>query len=327
VTSSEQAAWPSVTAVVPTLGDRSDLLGQTLNAVGQQDYPGAIDCLVVLDRRSADIGRADGPGAGAADPWQSTRAVAEAAGATVIDNARAPGLAGSRNTGFLAATTELVANCDDDDYWLPGKLRAQVAALAGEPAAALACCGITVEYGDRLADRVHPATVVTFADLLRSRIMALHVSTFLARRSALLDGVGLVSEEIPGSRSEDYEFLLRAARHGPVLNIPRPLVHVRWHTRRNAMYGRWPVVATALPWLLEKYPEFRTVPAGYARVAGQAAFAAAASGARSDAWRWVGRTISANPREPRAYITLGVMSGLVSPDAVVRWLHRRGRGI
>src|SRR5262249_23477879 len=83
--------------------------------------------------------------------------------------------------------------------------------------------------------------------------------------------------------------------------------------------GRWPVVATALPWLLEKYPEFRTVPAGYARVAGQAAFASAASGAKSDAWRWVGRTLSANPREPRAYIALGVMSGLVSPDAVVRW--------
>jgi hypothetical protein len=149
----------------------------------------------------------------------------------------------------------------------------------------------------------------------------------LARRAALLNGVGLVSEELPGSRSEDYELLLRASRYAPIVNVPKPLVHVMWHTQRRAMYGRWPLVAQALPWLLERYPEFHTEPAGYARLAGQISFAAAAAGDRAMAWRWVRRAIRARPREPRPYIALGVMSGLLSPDQVIRWLHRRGRGL
>lgn len=319
----EPTRWPSVTAVVPTLGDRSDLLAQTLKAIAGQDYPGSLECLVVTDRKSDDISHADGD----VDRWERTRALAEAAGARILENQRTPGLAGTRNTGILAARGELVANCDDDDYWLPGKLRAQVPLLISEPSAALVCCGITLEYGETLIQRVHPARVVTFRDLLRSRIAALHVSSFVSWRSAVLDGVGLVSEEIPRSRSEDYEFMLRAARYGPVLNVPEPLVYVRWHKERRAMYGRWPIVAKALPWILERYPEFRTVPAGYARIAGQTAFAAAASGDRSASLKWVRRTLAANPREARAYIALGVMSGLVNPDAVLRWLHRRGRGL
>jgi glycosyltransferase involved in cell wall biosynthesis len=320
----EPDQWPCVTAVVPTLGDRPDLVEQTLRAIRDQDYPGTVECLVVLDRRSADIGETDGSGTAR---WESTRRVADAAGARVLENSRTPGLAGTRNTGILAAAGELVANCDDDDYWLPGKLRAQVTALMDEPSAAVVCCGINLEYGDTVLQRVHPQPKVGFRDLLRSRIMAMHVSSFVSRRSVLLNEVGLVSEEIPRSRAEDYEFLLRAARYGPILNVPQPLVYVRWHKERKAMYGRWPVVARALPWLLDKYPEFRTVPAGYARIAGQAAFATAASGDRAGAWRWVGRTIAANPREARAYIAIGVMSGLLKPDSVIQWLHNRGRGL
>src|SRR5215469_4169074 len=157
--------WPSVTVVIPTLGDRSDLLEQTLRAIRDQDYPGQVGCIVVLDKRSADIGKVPGDEGG----WERTRQVAAGFGAKVLVNDRTPGLAGTRNTGIVAASSELVANCDDDDYWLPGKLRAQVMALLAEPAAAVACCGITVEYGDGVFDRVHEAPVVVLRDLLRDR--------------------------------------------------------------------------------------------------------------------------------------------------------------
>lgn len=318
-----------MTVVVPTLGERADVLEHTVSGIRAQDYPGDVECIIVLDRRSRD---APGDGSAGADQsdtaaWEATRAVAEARGCRLIDNTRTPGLAGTRNTGIIAATGELVAFCDDDDRWLPDKLRAQVAALAATPQSALACCGITVEYGDTTMERVHQSTVVGFGELLRSRLMALHSSTFLVWRAALLDGVGLVSEEIPGGQAEDYELLLRAARHAPIVNVPRPLVRVLWHTQRRAMYGTWPVVARALAWLLDRYPEFRAVPEGYARIAGQIAFAAAATGDRAMAWRWMRRAIRAHPRELRPYIALGVMSGLVDADQVMRWLHRRGRGI
>ena len=252
--------------VVPTQGDRCDLLAHTLRMIRGQDYPGAIDCLVVLDRRS---GRLGATGDDEPERWDRTRAVIEAEGARVLENQRAPGLAGARNTGYLAATGDLIANCDDDDYWLVGKLRAQVSAMAARPAAILACCGIAVEYDGNVTDHVHPADVVTLGDLLRSRLMALHASTFVARRSVLLSDVGLVSEEIPGGIAEDYELLLRTARTATVLNVPMPLVRVRWHTQRPSMYGRWAQVRLGLEWLLDRYPEFRTVPAGYARVAGR----------------------------------------------------------
>jgi glycosyltransferase involved in cell wall biosynthesis len=282
-----------------------------------------------LDRRPPDA-RSDAPCSAAKSDtaaWEATRSVAEAGGCRLIDNTRTPGLAGTRNSGIIAATGELVAFCDDDDRWLPGKLRAQVAALAATPQSALACCGITVEYGDTTMERVHHSTEVRFGELLRSRLMALHSSTFLVRREALLDGVGLVSEEIPGGQAEDYELLLRAARHAPIVNVPQPLVRVLWHTQRRGMYGTWPVVARALAWLLDRYPEFRAVPAGYARVAGQIAFASAATGDRAAAWRWMRRAIRAHPAELRPYIALVVMSGLVDADQVMRWLHRLGRGI
>jgi len=50
------------------------------------------------------------------------------------------GLAAARATGLAQLDTELVALCDDDDVWEPGKHAAQVAALA-EHAKAVVCFG------------------------------------------------------------------------------------------------------------------------------------------------------------------------------------------
>ena len=242
-----------------TRGDRPELLARAVTAIAAQDYRGRVDCTVV-----ADAGADGGP-----------RVPAERA--RVIRNARTPGLAGARNTGILAAYGELVAFCDDDDVWLQGKLRAQAAALAATPSAALACCGIEVEYGTSVSVRVLPEREVTLTDLLRSRLTELHSSTFVGRRSALLSSVGLVSEDIPGSYGEDYELLLRAARHGPIINVPQQGVRVLWHERSH-FDSQWATIVPALSWLLGRYPEFRSEPAGFARVAGQIAFAAAATG-------------------------------------------------
>ena len=68
-----------------------------------QDYPGQLRVVVVYDRAEPD-----------AEPNGSV---------TVLVNDRTPGLAGARNTGIVALETDLVAFCDDDDVWRPGKLR------------------------------------------------------------------------------------------------------------------------------------------------------------------------------------------------------------
>jgi hypothetical protein len=154
----------------------------------------------------------------------------------------------------------------------------------------------------------------------------MHPSAFLFRRDALINGIGLVSEDIPGSYGEDYELMLRAARRTPIVNVPIVGVVALWH-RQSYFTARWTTIATALEWLLEQYPEFQTDPQGLARITGQIAFAKAASGSRGSAVKWAGRTIRQNPREARTYLSLAVASRVVKADAILRRLHDRGRGI
>ncbi|MFY1701587.1 glycosyltransferase family 2 protein [Micromonospora sp. WMMA1923] len=303
--------YPTVSAVVPTR-DRPELLRAAVTAILDQDYPGPIEVVVVYDQSTPDPGLAE-----LSRPERQVR---------VITNGRAAGLAGARNSGTLAAEGELVAFCDDDDEWLPGKLRAQVDALRAVPDAEFVSCGIRVNYDGRTVDRVLDRSEITLAELLRDRMTELHPSTFVIRAAALRDGFGLVDEEIPGSYAEDYEFLLRAARSAPLVNLSVPYVLVRWH-KRSYFAQRWDTISAALQWLLERYPEFATQPAGQARVSGQIAFARAASGDRRGAVRWARRTLRGNPREPRAYLALAVASRVVRADAVLRTLHKRGRGI
>jgi glycosyltransferase involved in cell wall biosynthesis len=301
---------PGVSAVVPTR-DRPELLRAAVDAILGQDYAGPVEVVIVYDQSEPDrtLERAD--------PHRRVR---------VIGNDRSPGLAGARNSGILAATGDLIAFCDDDDEWLPGKLTAQVAALAASGDGEFVSCGIRIAYDGRTVDRILPRDRVPLAALLRDRHTELHPSTFLIRRSALLDGIGLVDEEIPGSYAEDYEFLLRAARRVPLVNLRVPYVTVRWH-KRSYFAQRWDTISTALQWLLRRYPEFADVPHGEARVAGQIAFAQAALGNRRGAVRWARHTLARNPREPRAYLALAVATRAVAADRVLRTLHKRGRGI
>mgnify|MGYP000088422436 CR=1 FL=1 len=301
---------PTISVVVPTR-DRPELLREAIAAIREQDYPAPVDVVVVYDQSTPDMTLASD------DPHRPVR---------VISNSRTAGLAGARNSGILAATGELVAFCDDDDRWLPGKLAAQVDELLAHPDAEFVSCGIQVSYDGTVNDRVLDLDSVSLAALLRDRMTELHPSTFVIRRAALVDGFGLVDEEIPGSYAEDYEFLLRAARSAPLRNLRTPYVLVRWH-KRSYFAQRWDTIATALQWLLDRYPEFATEPAGEARVAGQIAFAEAAAGHRRGAIRWARHTLARNPREPRAYLALAVASRAVRPDMVLRTLHKRGRGI
>jgi GT2 family glycosyltransferase len=301
----EQGSYPAVTVVIPTR-DRPALLREAVDAVLGQDYPGEVRCVIVHDGTEPDRELA------------SDRV-------SVTSNVRSPGLAGARNTGIALVATELVAFCDDDDRWLPGKLTAQVAALRADPSVCFVSCGIQVRYGDRLVERTLPADRVSFTDLLRDRMTELHPSTFLIRR-ALLDEIGLVDEALPGSYAEDYELLLRAARVAPIRSLPAVHVEVLWH-QKSYFTGRWATVSAALQRLLDTYPDFYREPVGAARLTGQIAFAEAAQGHRRQALRWAVRTARLRPTEPRAMLALAVALKAVTGERLVRELNSRGRGI
>ncbi|KAB8191120.1 glycosyltransferase [Nonomuraea phyllanthi] len=293
---------PSVGVVIPTRGDRPAQLCEAVESALAQDYPGRLSVVVV----------ADGPDPGSVETPASVR---------VLPNALTPGLPGARNTGISACDTDLVAFCDDDDVWLPGKLTAQVHALL-DRGAGFASCGIEVSYGgrERVVPRLAGRDTITAGDLIRSRMVMVHSSTFVFERGALW-----VDESAPNGQNEDWDLALRAAKRQPIVNVDRPLVRVRWG--RSHYVARWADRIAGLDWMLTRHPELAVDPRGAARVYGQLAFGHAALGHRREAARWALRSAATRPGEPRAPIALAVAAGLVPASTVLAALHRRGHGI
>jgi glycosyltransferase involved in cell wall biosynthesis len=306
--------WPSVGVVIPT-HDRPQQMRAALRSVLTQFYPGELEVVVVFDRAK--------PAEGLEAELNGGSGEAAKRPVRVVRNERTPGLAGARNTGITALETDLVAFLDDDDEWLPGKLAAQVAALGTE--AELCTTAIEVDYRGRRNARLAQRTTVRHVDLLRSRMMMLHSSTFLFRRSALLGGLGLVAEDAPGSQNEDWDMLLRASRRRPIAHVDVPYALVNW--AGSHFETRWDTKISSLRWILDRHPEIHGSPEGAARVYGQIACWHAAIGDRKEALRWALRATKANPGEPRAAVAAAAAAGIVGVPAVMAALHRRGRGI
>ncbi len=154
-----------------------------------------------------------------------------AARCLLVRHPRRRGLSQARATGLARLDTELVAFCDGDDAWAPGKHAAQLAALAAHRDAA-ACFGHALVVGldgrptgerwDELAPGRHG--VEDLLPLLYER-NPLCVSSALLRRDAVL-AAGGVAFELP--RAEDWDLWLRllAAGHAFVME-PRAVVRYR----------------------------------------------------------------------------------------------------
>lgn len=300
---------PSVGVVLATR-NRPQLMRTALASILDQEYAGEVRVVVVFDQTEPDLSLGlDGP----------QRSV------VVTRNARKPGLAGARNTGILTLETELVAFCDDDDTWLPGKLQAQVDALQGDPGAAFSSTAMRVTWNGTETDRLAGTERITSDQLGRSRMAMVHSSSFLFRRDAMLETFGLVEEALPRSMAEDWDLLIRAARVAPIVHVDRPLVLVMWGTS-SYFNEAWRDRNDAHRWLIEHHPEFEQSRTGSALMHGKLAFGHAALGERRPALREVVRTVRANWREARAYLALLVVAG-VPARVLTESLNKRGHGV
>ncbi|GAB3858939.1 hypothetical protein GCM10028801_19580 [Nocardioides maradonensis] len=305
----ERDAPPRVSVVIPTK-DRPALLLRAVDSVLAQDFAEDLEVIVVFDgglpRFALPAGR----------PQRTVR---------TLTNQRRPGLAGSRNTGILAARGDLVAFCDDDDSWRPEKLSAQVEALT-RAGGDFATTAMTVTYQGRRSIRLAGLSAVNHTMLLRSRMAMLHSSSFLVDRAALLGRIGLVDERLPHSMAEDWDLLLRASRGRDIVHVDRPLVEVSWSSS-SYFVEQWQVRNDAQLWLLQHHPEMGRDRRAAALSYGKLAFGCAALGRRAEALRWAARAVRCRPVEPRAYLALAVASGVVSWRQVVHALKRRGHGV
>lgn len=306
-TNGTDAVWPSVGVVIPT-HHRPEMLRRAIDAVLEQDYPGPLEVIVVHDGTEPDQGNARG----------GDRPV------RVTGNSRAPGLSGTRNTGILALEDDLIAFCDDDDYWRPHKLTEQVSAMSADTV--MSTTSIEVHFADRRTVRLAGTDAVDRAQLLRSRMSMLHSSSFLFRRSALLGDLGLIAEDAPGSQNEDWDILLRASALAVIAHVDEPLVDVIWGPS-SFFSRRWESRNASLEWMVSRNPDLLDEPVGYSRVLGQLAYGSACLGRRREAWRYAGRALAAHPLQWRAPVAAAVAVAPALGEPVLRALNRFGRGV
>lgn len=300
---------PGVDVVIAT-HNRPELLRASLDAVLAQTYQGRITCYLVFDQSEPDFSLAQDTG--------DRRVVITA------NTERTPGLAGARNTGILAGSGDFVAFCDDDDEWLPDKVRLQVQALlaTGEPTAVT---GIIIAYSDHESVRIPTREQLTLNELVRNRVMEAHPSTVMVRRDALLGPIGLVDEDIPGSYGEDFDWIIRAAYAGGFAVVEKATVRVRWG--QSLFSSRWQTIIDAIDYMIEKHPVFLENRQAMGRLYGRQAFALAALGRRRDALAKAREAWKCNPKERRAYLSTAVALRLVSAQRLMDMAHKRGRGI
>ncbi len=209
-----------ITVVIPCY-NASRWIGSTLRSVFAQNWP-ALEVLVV------DDGSIDGSVELIRTQFPEVRLLQQ----------RNAGAAAARNTGIEAAHGGWIAFVDADDWWLPGKLRAQMDLLASQTEARMACTAWQAwpsedaEPAPELLERLRQSRTGTggtasgwiYPELLTG--CCVWTSTVLARTDFLRQLGGFDTGLKVG---EDYDLWLRASRQTPILRVRQPMALYRLH--------------------------------------------------------------------------------------------------
>jgi glycosyltransferase involved in cell wall biosynthesis len=198
-----------VSVVIPT-HNRPDRLANAIRSVLDQTYTDFE--LFVVDDGSADDAAAD---------------TVRACGDSRVGYVRLPvsrGPAAARNAGIARSTAPYVALLDDDDEWLPAKLKIQLAALErAEPR-------VGMSYTARITiDRISGTETVTRFPAPFDRASGLNVITLssVVMRRSCFERVGVFDEELFGN--EDFDLWIRLAQSVDFEYIDEPLVRYFVH--------------------------------------------------------------------------------------------------
>jgi glycosyltransferase involved in cell wall biosynthesis len=214
------APAPAVTVVIPAY-NRAGSIRAAIESVLRQSWTD-YELLVV------DDGSTDGTLAAAAE--------VEDPRLRLIASPRNGGAAAARNLGVAESRGAWIAFQDSDDEWLPTKLAKQMARLTAPGAGFVgAYCGLLTLGGldDRAGERLRlryvpdPSIVPAEGDILTPLLFANMVSTqtLVVRRDVILE-LGRFDEDT--TPIEDWDFVIRLSRRGPIAFVDEPLVHQRF---------------------------------------------------------------------------------------------------
>lgn len=222
----------SVAVVITTFNDHQFLSDAIESGLAQTVAPSEI---IVVDDGSDD------------DP---TDLVSRFPGVRLIRQANA-GLAGARNTGLGAASSDMILFLDADDRLLPNAVSEGLACFEHSPAAAFVYGGYrVVDHGGTPSgpDQFLAVGEQPYLDLLGGNLIAMHAAVLY--RTALLKEIGGFDPTL--RRCEDYELYLRIAANHAIGCHPRAVAEYRWH-QANMSHAHGAMLRSALG-VLARFP-------------------------------------------------------------------------
>ncbi len=199
--------WPLVSVIVPAY-NCAGYVGACLDSILAQDYP-QLEILVV------DDGSTDGTAACVQSYGEPVRYLHQPNSGSAV----------ARNLGIDSASGELIAFCDSDDLWAPGRLKQQVGFLQSQSEYQAVCGRFKAvpddySWADAQKERYEAEPRVdadksgwTYLRVLESSIY--HLDTLLVRRDALAQ----VRFNKDYRRGQDFDFWLQLLHATPMAQL------------------------------------------------------------------------------------------------------------
>lgn len=231
---------PDLAVIIPT-HNRADLLPVALDSVLRQraiEHGLSIE-ISVIDDGSTD----DTPGV--VSRYTQTQGTADRRCALRYHRLEKQGVVAARNFGIAHTTAPLVAFLDSDDYWHPDKLARQLLQFVGPAHADIGISHTDFRYVNALGQFTDPGPqrptnpcVGRCLDVLMDEYLV--ITSSIVMRRAILDAI---SGDEPAhapfdprwTNAQDYDLVLRAARHCALAYVPEPLTLYRIHGAHGAM--------------------------------------------------------------------------------------------
>ncbi|SMF71764.1 Glycosyltransferase involved in cell wall bisynthesis [Tistlia consotensis] len=203
---------PEVSVILPVYNRAATVGAALASALGQQGP--ALEVVLV------DDGSSDGLEAALAPFRPDSRL-------RVLRHPERRGAAAARNTAIAEARGPWLAFLDSDDEWRPGKLGAQLAALAAAgPGLSMALTAALLDRGAAGTEVRVPRTSPSCRDVILAGCTQSPGSTAVIARAAF-ERYGPFEERL--ERLDDWEWLLRFRESDDFLVVPEPLAVVHVH--------------------------------------------------------------------------------------------------